>query len=94
MVKIDAFHLRFYISTMARTISVDVVSFFSGSRMDRKNRVVLSKFSQVKGELMRPKALFFSYCKKAHLIQLTWSGPLRSWQKFKVLLGVVVDQNS
>ena len=51
-------------------------------------------FAQVKGAVRISKALFFSYSEKVLLIQLTRSGPLRSWPKFEGFLGVFMEKTS
>ena len=51
----------------------------AGDKADRRTWAVLSKFARVKGAVMRPKAMFLSYCAESTLIQLTWTVPLISW---------------
>ena len=66
----------------------------AGDETDRRTRVVLVKLAWGKGAVRRNKYLLLSYCAKAPLIQLTWSGPLRAWPKLEVFSGLMVGKTS
>ena len=66
----------------------------AGSKTYQRTRDVLIKFSWVNETLRMPKALFLSYCARAHLIQLIRSVPLRYWPKLEGLSGIILENNS
>ena len=44
---------------------------------------MLGVLARVNGSVRIPKGLFLSYCGILSLIQFTWSGPLRYWNKLE-----------
>ena len=53
---------------------------------------MVGKLARVKVAERKPKVLLSSYCAKAQLVQLTWSGPLRDREKLEGLSGVMAEK--